>query len=1059
MTELASLLAALDEGERVRGRGFEKLCRWVLETAPEYAAKIEKVWLWDEWPGGSGSRDAGIDLVVRDRDGGLWAVQAKHYNPAYALKKADVDSFLSESSRREFTYRLLIATTDHLGPTARRTLGRQEKPVGTLLRSDLEAFDLLWPKSLDSLRPVKPKPKKARPHQRQAVRAIIEGLKATDRGQVVMACGTGKTLVARFLHDTTKSRRTLVLVPSLSLLKQSLREWLAVGSFDYLAVCSDETVAPDDADAVVSATSELGVPVTTDPAVIAAFLRKRDERVVFATYQSSPRIAQAQTGRVPGFDLVVADEAHRCAGPQAGVFATVLDPARIKARKRVFMTATPRYFTGRVQREAREADWEVASMDDEAKFGPVLHRLSFAQAIQRDLLSDYQVVVVGVTDDSYRDLAECGAFVTTDGETVTDARTLARQIGLLRAMRNYDLHRVVSFHSRISSASRFARDVLDVAAWMPRSRRPTGRLWAEHVSGRMTSGEREAKLNRLRAVGDGERGLLSNARCLSEGVDVPTLDGVAFIDPRRSQVDVVQAVGRAIRKAEEKTVGTIVIPVLVDATVEPEQALEASEFDRVWQVVRALRDHDDDLADELDALRRGLGERGTLRECPGKIVLDLPIGVTADFAVAFDTRVVEVSTSSWEYGLGAARAYWDKHGGLRVPWDHITEHGFRLGHWISYRRADREAGQLSQVQERALNELGMVWSPFDEDWALGLKAARTFREANGHLLIPAAFRTERGYPLGAWISRRRGERREKRLDAERIAALDALGMVWDAMEETWQQGFRAARDFREKHGNLRVPQRHITESGFRLGGWLSDRRVRPTERLSPERISALDALDMIWDVHEEDWQAGVASAKAFRSEHGHFRVPRTYVSTAGFPLGNWLAVRRTQRRKGRIVAGRIAQLDALGMVWEPDKDRFERGLEECRGFRETEGNLLVPLEFKTSTGFHLGEWINTRRVERRRRTLGVDRIAALDDLGMIWNPAEIKWQRGVEAARHFRGEHGHLRVPRSYVTAKGFHLGHWIDSRRAEYRRGTLVPERASELDALGMVWNTLNKT
>jgi predicted helicase len=188
--------------------------QWVLENELEYAARLDRVWLWDEWPG-RWSADAGIDLVAKDRGGGLWAVQAKHYDAAYAIKKADLDSFLSESSRPEFTYRLLIASTDHLGATARRTLDGQEKPVGTLLRSDLEALGLSWPQSLSELRPAKAKPKSPRPHQRRAVRDIVAGLASADRGQVVMACGTGKTLVARFLHEEMSSKRTLVLVPSL----------------------------------------------------------------------------------------------------------------------------------------------------------------------------------------------------------------------------------------------------------------------------------------------------------------------------------------------------------------------------------------------------------------------------------------------------------------------------------------------------------------------------------------------------------------------------------------------------------------------------------------------------------------------------------------------------------------------------------------------------------------------------------------------------------------------------------------------------------------------------
>ena len=251
-------------------------------------------------------------------------------------------------------------------------------------------------------------------------------------------------------------------MPSLSLLAQTLREWTANTKveFDFLPVCSDETVTEPD-DAAVANTSDLGFPVTTDPAEIAAFLRRRSgPRVVFATYQSSPQIAKAfRLGRVPAFDLAIADEAHRCAGPVSSDFATILDADEIKTQRRLFMTATPRYFTGRVVREAQEADFEIASMDDEAAFGPVFHRLTFGEAIKRDLLTDYQVVVVGVDDATYRDWAEQGRFVTIDGKKVTDARTLAGQIGLAKAMSRYDLHRTITFHSRVKRAREFAHSL------------------------------------------------------------------------------------------------------------------------------------------------------------------------------------------------------------------------------------------------------------------------------------------------------------------------------------------------------------------------------------------------------------------------------------------------------------------------------------------------------------------------------------------------------------------------------------------------------------------------
>jgi predicted helicase len=290
-------------------------------------------------------------------------------------------------------------------------------------------------------------------------------------------------------------------------------------------------------------------------------------------------------------------------------FATILDPMTIRAKRRLFMTAAPRYFTGRVIREAKEADFEIASMDNQAVFGPVFHRLSFAQAIEQDLLSDYRVVIVGVDDATYKEWAENGRYVTRDGKAVTDARTLAGQIGLAKAIRKFDLRRIISFHGRVAAARHFANELPDVIAWMPPGQRPRGTVRADYVSGAMPTGERRRRLDRLAHPDARSRALLANARCLAEGVDVPALDGVAFIDPRRSEVDIVQAIGRAIRKAPNKKLGTIILPVFINTTDDPEAALDDSAFKPVWDVLRALRAHDEDLAEQLDSIRRALGRQ------------------------------------------------------------------------------------------------------------------------------------------------------------------------------------------------------------------------------------------------------------------------------------------------------------------------------------------------------------------------------------------------------------------------------------------------------------------
>jgi superfamily II DNA or RNA helicase len=1012
------------------------------------------VWLWDEWPG-RWAADAGIDLVAETMTGSLWAIQAKAYDAAYAIKKVDVDSFLSESSRAQFSFRLLLATTDRIGPTARRTLAGQEKPAGLLLRSQLAIAEVVWPSSPDDLRPRRETRKRPLPHQEQAVAAVARGFEMTDRGQLVMACGTGKTLTACFLTERLSARRVLVLVPSLSLLAQTLREWGHAATFEYLAVCSDETVAVDDADAVVASTSELGFPVTTDSTVIARFLRGKGRwmRVVFATYQSSPRVADAQKTRTPPFDLVIADEAHRCAGPEGSVFATVLDPAKIKGSKRLFMTATPRFFTGRVRREAGEADWELASMDDERVFGPVFHSLSFAQAIEQGLLSDYEVVVVGVTDATYREYAERGVFVTADGEVVSDARTLASQLGLLRAMANHDLHRVVTFHSRIRTAAAFARSLPEVCAWLPPDRRPEGALWADHVSGEMTSGERDNRLNRLRAVEATARGVLTNARCLAEGVDVPTLDGVAFIEPRRSQVDVVQAVGRAIRRAEDKTLGTVVIPVFVDTDADAELALESGEFQRVWDVVKALRVHDEVLADELDDLRRELGRRTRSVGRPRKLHFDVPVGIGIAFARAFDTRLVEMTTSNWEFWCGLFQRFVDREQHGRVLATHI-EDGYRLGSWVTAQRHLHAKGRLSVERATRLEALqGWDWDPFATTWEEGFSQLERFVADNGHAAVPKSYLLD-GYRLGSWAHVQRQRRKRGQLSDDRVARLTAQrGWLWDINDARWEQGFTFLQQYAAHEHHTRVPQGHL-EGGFKLGQWVNVQRLfHRNGRLPADRTARLAAQPgWVWDAPGSAWERHYAALESFVSRERHARVPSSHVE-GDLKLGQWVVVQRSFRIQGRLADDRAARLEDLpGWAWNANDAVWEDGFSHLKSFVAREGHARVPFDTVEDDGYRLGRWVVKQR--SRRDQLRPVRTARLEALpGWEWNRKESGWETGFLRLETFVAREGHARVSQDHVE-EGYRLGHWVSKQRQAVGRGRLSEDRQARLAALpGWVW------
>lgn len=665
------------------GRDFEWVCQWYLEHAPLYRGKFRRVWRWAEWPEKWG-RDCGVDLVAETHDGKLWAIQAKAVGPDRSITKAEIDSFLAESNRPQIAFRLLIGTTDNIGANARRTIDEQAKHASVVLRGDLVSADIAWPTRVGGAAP-KAKRAKPQPHQRKAISDVLRGFRKHARGRLIMACGTGKTLTGLWIHERLKSRRTLLLVPSISLVQQNLREWgrHARKDFDFLVVCSDESVASDRDDPALRYIAELGIDVTTEAKDIAVFLAKRRRRpaVVIATYQSSDRVSAGQGKARKTFDLALCDEAHRLVGDMRGKFATVLDERKIRCRRRLFMTATPRYFTQRARQRAADEDLEVASMDDPATFGPEFHVLKFYDAITAKptpLLTDYRVVVIGVTNAEAARWVEEGKLVRTREGAETDARTLAAQIGLAKAMREYDLRRVITFHRSIRRASRFVdeerRDSLPaiIETLRPASR-PSGKLWARHISGETPASKRASMLRALAELPAETRGLIANCACLGEGVDVPALDGIAFIDPKGSMVDIIQAVGRVIRLSKDKTIGTVVIPVFVDESADVDHALEQSAFDPVWQVLKALRAHDARLADELDALRTSVGSqsRGRLH-LPANVVLDVPSLALDDFEQAFYVRAIRAATEKAPLTIEGILLWADDHKARTGGWPSQT---------------------------------------------------------------------------------------------------------------------------------------------------------------------------------------------------------------------------------------------------------------------------------------------------------------------------------------------------------------------------------------------------
>ncbi len=652
MTTLSDLLTQfrqLTQSERDKGTAFERLIIAYFEYEPYYQSLYSKVQTYGQWAAEQQfpKVDTGIDLVATTHTGEFHAIQCKNFAEEHSIQKSDIDSFFTASGKSYFTYRIIVATTNKWSKNASESLKDQTIPVAVINLSDLENSRIDWAQFHLDETPVLKAKKGLRPHQKSALKSVKKRFDNGEaRGKLIMACGTGKTFTALKIAETMAGvgKRVLFLVPSLSLLSQTLREWtqdseLAINSF---AVCSDSDVGKKDKktddDRVLVTTSDLQFPATTNAKSLAQAVTVVEQKsgnqamtVVYSTYHSIDVIHQAQKQYgFPEFDLIICDEAHRTTGAtfegdDESAFVRIHDSDYIYGAKRLYMTATPRIYG-----EAAKATDGVAlySMDDETHYGKEFFVLTFSDAVSQGLLVDYKVIVLAIEEAHINRRLQA---LLSDGSNEINVDDAAKIVGCWKALSKYGLSgddvyqpmkRAVAFcqviekeykGSKHKVSSKLIAESFEVVVQeyqkaereMLLKDKPDLKLppqlemlcQADHVDGGMNAGEKEARLDWLKAsdgLPENTCRILSNVRCLSEGVDVPSLDAVLFLTPRNSQVDVVQSVGRVMRKAEGKKQGYVILPVVIPAGVEPEDALDKNEnYKVVWQVLNALRAHDD----------------------------------------------------------------------------------------------------------------------------------------------------------------------------------------------------------------------------------------------------------------------------------------------------------------------------------------------------------------------------------------------------------------------------------------------------------------------------------
>jgi superfamily II DNA or RNA helicase len=895
-----------------KGIAFERLTQIYLQTAPEYRTKLQNVWLLRDVPADIRRRlnlpgpDEGIDLIARTRGGEFWAIQSKFRSQRdKPLTRRELGTFSSLVSNTCNNIALAVVAHTASKPVSKRHLMRNTVEIGLdrWQSLDHEAWRLIVGKLKG--RSPRPQPRTPRPHQRAAISAARAHFirHRAQRGRMIMPCGTGKSLTAYWIAEALKAKTIVVAVPSLALIRQSLTDWtrefLAHGQTpDWICVCSDESVANLDRDEFVGEVYELGLPTHTDPNEIAKLLRAPCDgpKIVFTTYQSSGRLAVAARKAKAQFDFAILDEAHKTVGVHSKAFATLLSDKKIKARRRVFMTATERIVRG-------ERD-DVLSMDSEKDYGKRFYHLSFKEAIKQRIIADYKIVTVTVSDEHILSLIKENQILDLNVRDLdeAEAQAIAAGIALKRVYKNHYVNHAISFHRSIRAADRF-REQQDA---LNRLRDIGPKTTNLHISSKKTAGQRSDLLREFIGL---KRALLTNARCLTEGIDVPAIDCVMFADPKQSRIDIVQAAGRALRQARGKTYGYIVIPLIVPEGVDFDEFAETSAFKRVAQTVTALSTQDERIADEFRAIEKGRIPSGKIVEIEG----DVPVGMKirlGDFAEAISTRL-------WE---SVGRANWR-------PFDEARAFARSLGlknhlEWFAYLRTSKRPNDIPSNPSVSYPNDWSGWA----DWL-------------GTDFVHASQRKWRPFKKALSFVRR-------------------LGLK---SSTEWRAYSKSGKRLDDIPGE---PGRVYAESGWTgFGHWLGTGTVASGQRKYRSFKKARAFVRHLGLKSETYWRIYCKSRK--RPDDIPTNPHRAYAETGWAGMGDWLGTGRRRRGSGwRPFKKARAFVRSLGLKSATEWSDYSKS-----GRKPDDIPATPDTSYATTGWAGMGDWLGTGRLAYKDRKL------------------------------------------------------------------------------------------
>lgn len=1028
--EMEARISALPTTKDI-GDAFEVFAEAYLAT--QKIAQAQEVWPFDAIPldqrktlSLDTGRDMGVDGIYKTGDGELRAYQVKFRSRRPSLTWEELSTFMGLTD--QVSQRVLFTNCEALPD-----LMRDRSGFVAIRGSDLDRLtpdDFVAMQQWLSGGQITLPRKQPRPHQQEALDAIASTLENNNRATVIMACGTGKSLVALWAAEQRASRTLLVLVPSLALLRQLLHEWLRETRWDnlaYLCVCSDPTVAKGVDDFFVHQ-ADLDFPVSTDSSSVQRFLAQPfgGIKVVFSTYQSAHVVAEGMPTGADGvkiaFDLGIFDEAHKTASRTGTQFSFALDDANLPITKRLYFTATPRHYD--IRKKDREGDTQlVYSMDKPEIYGPVAHTLSFAEAARRDIICDYKVVISVVTSEMVNDQLLQHGEVLVAGDTVK-ARQVALQIALQQAVEKYGVSRIFTFHGTVKAARSFTSDDSDGI------RQHLTDFRTLHVSGAMSTAARD---NQMKAFRQADKAVISNARCLTEGVDVPAVDMVAFISPRKSKVDIVQATGRAMRKSPGKTFGYVMVPLFLEQAADETiaEALQRTGFDDIWELLTAMREQDDVLTDIIRVMRVEKGKTGGYDECRFRERVEV-LGPSLSLEVirgAITAECVEYLGTYWDERFGELIAYKEKHGHVNVPKTGLTA----LDMWVSQQRIYKRVGKILPEREKLLDQIGFDWNRDETEWNKRFNELVSYKLEYGHVNVPR----DGSSSLSTWVGTQRRNYKDHKLDVDKIKLLDNVGLDWDPFESRWNERFLELLEYKRTHGDTNVLAM-VTE----LGNWVAKQRSGLNNgSLAADKKKRLDEIGFQWCPLDKKWEDKYNELVEYKARHGNLDVPQR--SPTG--LGQWMSTQRKNMKSGTLTEDKKSKLEALGFSWNALDSVWDCRFLELLEFRDRNNHLRI----NRNELPELWQWTTVQRRLLKNGKIPPDRKNKLDEIGFAWSALEDKWEMMFNELLAYQASHGHVRVPSTFQD-----LGPWVSSQRTYYKKKSLSIERIKKLDSIGFLWN-----